>query len=349
MNYNIDHWKSYYSTIRQSSFAEYCLPFISGSLLDVCCGNGRDADYFYQKGIDVMAFDIIEMDKPYNYKSIDLGDNIEKFSFSSVDNVYCRFVLHAVPEHLEDYILIESNKILPVGGTLFIEARSDKGEHDGLHYRRLINIDTLLFKLMNIGFEITESTEERGYSIAHDNPELIRIIAKKTKEIETTGPTWEEFYTKKQIDQYSSSHLLLSVKKILYDIPFYLSFGTLLGAYREGGFIKHDTDVDVVLLDYSYNNIKRLCDRGYFALYGLTVVRHNPCIYSFAYKKDYIDLYFFQKKGMDYWLGRSYSIKSYQIENTPSMINFIGEEFMTFHNIEEYLIDLYGKDWRIPL
>ena len=40
---------------------------------------------------------------------------------------------------------------------------------------------------------------------------------------------------------------LLDFSKIMHHhgIPFFFIFGTLLGAVREGNFIKHDTDVDV--------------------------------------------------------------------------------------------------------
>lgn len=346
MNYSLDYWQEYNSSIIQSepsSFGIKCASLMKGSVLDICCGDCRDSDWFHSQGLDVKAFDIVEYDKPYDYRVINLMDR-SGFTFDNIDNVYCRFVLHAVPEYLEDYILVESSHY---GGKLFIEARSDKGTEDGTHYRRLINYDKLISKLKNIGFDILYSCEDSGLSVDHDDPILIRVIAQKVlKDIDLLS--WDDFYKHTSIDPDSAKHLLLSVRTILTGIPFYLAFGTLLGAYRENDFIKYDTDIDIVLLDSQRDAVSDLIDSGYFALYGLELVRNLDALYSFRYKDDHIDLYFFTRRKDKYWCWQSYSIGHSLIDKDPTVINFIGHDFQTFSNIEKYLTCQYG-DWRIPV
>jgi hypothetical protein len=108
-------------------------------------------------------------------------------------------------------------------------------------------------------------------------------------------------------------------------------------------------DVDIVLRRDSYNDVLSLINKGYFALYELSLIRIDKWLFTFAYKDDYIDLYFFEKRGNHYWLGQSYSIESYQIDDTPSEIDFLGEQFITVSNIEKYLVRHYGADWRVPI
>lgn len=179
MNYDIEYWKVYQlKETRQSSFAEFCLPKMNAgeSLLDMCCGNCRDADFFLSNNLKVKAFDIGDINRPY-YEKIDLTQ--KSLSYVNFHHVFCRFVLHAVPEYLEDRILVGAYKALLLNGYLYIEARSDKGTEDGKHYRRLINIEKLKTKLKNIGFDIIYENEDTGLSVDYDDPVLIRIIAKK--------------------------------------------------------------------------------------------------------------------------------------------------------------------------
>ena len=147
LKYNIDFWKSFDRskvTTKNSTFAEFCLPYMKQgeSVLDICSGNGRDSIFFKENNFFVSSFD---------YETLDLKDRKPKFSLDKTfNNIYCRFVLHCIPEGLEDYVLINSHSVLNVGGLLYIEARSDKGEVSNTinqHYRRLIDKEVLKKKL----------------------------------------------------------------------------------------------------------------------------------------------------------------------------------------------------------
>jgi len=178
IQYDVNFWKTFDKTkvtTEHSSFAQFCLPYMKrGDLLvDICCGNYRDTKFFTENDLIVDAFD---------YEDFNLEDKLPMFGLAQMyDHAYCRFVLHAVPEHLEDYVLLNSYKVLNTDGFLYIETRSDKGKKPGNdHYRRLINMGTLKSKLIRLNFEIVFESESADVSVYNnENPVLIRLIAIK--------------------------------------------------------------------------------------------------------------------------------------------------------------------------
>lgn len=148
----------------------------------------------------------------------------------------------------------------------------------------------------------------------------------------------------------NAKYLLLSVKEILGDIPFYLGFGTLLGAYRNGNFIEYDDDVDVILKIEYYPEVLGLVKSGCFAEYGLACTRSDGWTITFNFNGEHIDLYFFNRRRTGYYkCGRAFNIDNYQLDNPPTKINFLDTEFNTVSDIESYLLKVYGEDWRIPI
>jgi len=356
LEYNINFWKGFDRTkvtTKNSTFAEFCLSYMKQgeSVLDICYGNGRDSTFFKDNNLIVSSFD---------YETLDLRDKKPKFSLGKTfNNVYCRFVLHCIPEGLEDYVLISAHSVLDIGGLLCIEARSDKGEVSDVidqHYRRLIDGEMLRKKLKHLDFEILFEIETAGLSIYNeDDPVLIRIIAKKSGEIRTRGTLREEKKTYCPINPFYSIYLLLTVKRILEEnnIPFFLVFGTLLGAYRDKGFIKYDTDIDLGLLEEYKEKIMNLIDEGYFAIYGFLFTREwhkKTHLVALQYKTDWVDFWFFKKVGSLYRSGKAYSIKPSQIEHGFSTIKFYGHEFKTVKNIEDFLDRHYPEHgWKTPV
>lgn len=354
--YTVDFWKKFDRTnvtTEPSTFSTFCLPYMKGgqTVLDICSGNGRDSLFFKNNGLNVTSFD---------HEVLDLKDRIPRFGLNKTfDNVYCRFVLHCIPEYLEDYVLLNSHKVLRDGGLLCVEVRSDKGEiSSGInhHYRRLINIDDLRKKLRNLNFEIVSEVESAGLSVYNnEDPVLIRFVAKKIGEIKIRGTVRDEKKTYCCINPLYSVYLLMKVKQIFdaNNILFFLVFGTLLGAYRDKGFIKHDSDIDLGLLDEYRQKVMELIDEGYFAIYGFWYIREwhkKTHLVALQYKTDYIDFWFFKKMGDLYRSGRYYNILSHQIDKGFSEIEFYGEKFKTVNNIERYLKRHYlNTDWKTPM
>lgn len=154
------------------------------------------------------------------------------------------------------------------------------------------------------------------------------------------------------ISEEDGREILLKTKELFKAIglKFYLSFGTLLGAVREGTIIPGDEDVDIMINDedilynnlpYLYNNNFKLCRivKGIF--------------YSFRInEKAYIDVYIIKKLNFSIWKPFCYSLAGYvtpkKYLTNHTEINFLNEKFLCPTNPEKLIEFWYGKDWRIP-
>lgn len=82
------------------------------------------------------------------------------------------------------------------------------------------------------------------------------------------------------------------------NIFFWLDYGTLLGAYREHDFIKHDFDLDIGLWLKDAETAKKAMLKNNFKLIRCFKIKNdeNQVEYCFAYKGVSIDLFFYEKK-----------------------------------------------------
>ena len=120
----INYWNSFYkknSISSESTFAKFTYRKIKkfrGKILDIGCGNGRDAYFFNKKGFNVLGVDISQKaiqinskDKIKNliFKRFDVGKDKLKSKF---EIIYCRFFVHTLDEMLENKLIniIKINK-----------------------------------------------------------------------------------------------------------------------------------------------------------------------------------------------------------------------------------------------
>ena len=135
-----------------------------------------------------------------------------------------------------------------------------------------------------------------------------------------------------------------------FKIPFYLVFGTLLGAIRDNGFIKHDNDVDIAILDRYVEDLCALLESNLFKMSGFKIVKAMKGIITFTRDSESIDIFIYSKYNNKYkcytpWL--IYHDPAPFFDN-PSVIEFLGQEFQTVQNPKRYLSLHYGRGWRKP-
>jgi len=139
---------------------------------------------------------------------------------------------------------------------------------------------------------------------------------------------------------------LVALKYILdkYGVPFFLGFGTLLGACREKDFIENDQDVDILVMERDENCLVSALLSLEFSECGLSIVRtHQKYLVSISLGVGYVDIYVFRPEGRlsKCW---QYSIETERLEN-PEKRMFLGLEYLVPRDPESYLSEKYG-DWK---
>jgi hypothetical protein len=137
------------------------------------------------------------------------------------------------------------------------------------------------------------------------------------------------------------------------DIPFMLIYGTLLGAVRDGGFIKHDSDTDL-LIDEEVES-KLLDVIPVLEKEGLLLVRYEKItflglgdiVYSFMKNNMWIDIFILQHAG-EHCIIAGIKYPYYYFIKAGKVV-FYDDEYAIPSNIDDCLTLLYGKDWKTPI
>lgn len=141
-------------------------------------------------------------------------------------------------------------------------------------------------------------------------------------------------------------------------IKYFLSWGTALGLYRNKDFIKHDTDIDIDVIDkINYDDIKNALKSQ-----GMKLAR------AVFFKKRVQQLIFVSEGGVlfdiMFWtkkrniLGRSVLLNfaepcwlaklPYCFSQGTYYIEYKNKKYPAYFPIEKYLATIYGNDWRVP-
>lgn len=176
---SIDYWEDYYKKYTHtepSLFARFLINegYVEpgNSLVDLCCGDGRDTLFLNERVSSVIGVDGATLVKEECVLRGDIVDYMDKNL--APDVTYCRFGLHVVEEHIEDKILSWSNK-------LCVECRSDVGEKPpDTHFRRYINAEAFLLKVLAAGYRVKYFVHSTGLSpTPQRDPFLIRLVGEK--------------------------------------------------------------------------------------------------------------------------------------------------------------------------
>ena len=131
--------------------------------------------------------------------------------------------------------------------------------------------------------------------------------------------------------------------------PFWLDFGTLLGYHRSGGIIPHDIDIDVAMMEDSYEVVKKIKDQMPKGLrfYDTSHNHEGPKIF-FSFKGYDFDVFFYQDEGdtvrtfveADYPNERQHIPK--KLIFPLSEDSFLGEKVTVPTDTKGYLELMYG-------
>jgi bifunctional enzyme CysN/CysC len=200
-----EYWQQFYEhtkgVFEPSSFAisveHQLVP--NSEIVEVGCGNGRDAAFFAERGHNVLGLDIsaqaIDLSRSKHNRPSLTFDNLTLSALretkrNSFDAVYSRFCLHAMTLDEEIETFEAAAAVLKPRGLLFVECRSindplarlgeviSPTERIHGHYRRFIIKDELLSRARVSGFEVLEVIEGSGLAVFGDeDPLIIRLKA----------------------------------------------------------------------------------------------------------------------------------------------------------------------------
>jgi len=210
---DINYWNDYYQShqhlpeiSKPSNFAIFCSQklelLFNGKkvkILEIGCGNGRDAEHF-SLSHDVHACDLSEVSiselqkKPETKVKYFTADFSKLKTSEKFDVVYSRFTLHSVDDEAEWNTIQSVYDILNEGGVFLIETRSNydelcgRGEkvsdnewiYDG-HYRRFNVLEDFIKRLKVAGFDPEYVIQSKDLAPFGDrNPVVIRTILRKS-------------------------------------------------------------------------------------------------------------------------------------------------------------------------
>lgn len=152
-------------------------------------------------------------------------------------------------------------------------------------------------------------------------------------------------------------------------IKFWLEFGTLLGYYREHGFIPHDFDIDTGTYYENINAVKSALESAGFKLVREYEVLNDGGIEQcYLYKHTTIDVFYFRKEGDVMYCNSFYPLPSYDMSKKKYVnrvvpfgvkrievpyMDYIPAIFMNCNvfvpkDTDRYLRTHYGDDYMIP-
>jgi len=183
------YWHEFYKSGRaptfSSQFAVFVQSWIQGQrarIYEFGAGNGRDAGFFHGLGHIVHASDQVasaelqELAASSQRFFLEEGDVIGTSALATPENsdevqttiVYSRFFQHAIPQEVEDEMLVNLRSTLPVGALCFFEFRIDEDEalpktFDG-HYRRYQPAASFIERASATGMELRYSVTGSGFA-----------------------------------------------------------------------------------------------------------------------------------------------------------------------------------------
>jgi hypothetical protein len=161
----------------------------------------------------------------------------------------------------------------------------------------------------------------------------------------------------------NGGNLLHYFKEVLdqNNITFWLTSGTLLGAYRENRLLRHDLDLDVAAFaDVRPQLQAALTAAGFKLTHEFGIVGEKIVEQTFSYKNVKIDVFYADKandKILTYCFFKAPERENEAAWNTVQIkfpntefikYEFLGEQYLIPEKTQEYLSANYGEDFMTP-
>jgi len=124
------------------------------------------------------------------------------------------------------------------------------------------------------------------------------------------------------------------------DIKYWLDFGTLLGAYRDGGIINIDYDIDIGVFHEDIGKIRKLATEN----------TNNGTTYLFPFFHK-LDIFSYIEDGKENLYCPAINSKPFPkiLVDNLSTIQMYGKSFSVPNDISDYLIIKYSDDFDTPI
>ena len=132
--------------------------------------------------------------------------------------------------------------------------------------------------------------------------------------------------------------------------PFYLYFGTLLGAVRDRDFIAHDYDTDVMILEETRPRLAEAAPALIAAGFEFARCKARGRFVTFLRNDEFIDVYV-ARRSLRLPCRRCWDVDGNLVgpESLAGFTDFpfLGETYQVPLQYERVLAEMYGPDWRI--
>ena len=152
-------------------------------------------------------------------------------------------------------------------------------------------------------------------------------------------------------------------------VQAFLTFGTLLGAYRDKGFIAYDPDVDLGVIDRNLpKNMYEVMAKHGFQLCKQNIISETKQVLedTYIYKGIHLDVFHYFEEGGDYYtlVAQLHETKDWKEANATDgfpceKVSVVKTEFQrqNFMNIDvympikihEWLVDMYSESYMTPI
>jgi SAM-dependent methyltransferase len=205
-----EYWNKYYKDRRSnqdlipSQFATFVAGEIltakQGLIVEVGCGNGRDALFFARHNFDVLGIDAsVEaidvcrtaangLKADFIVGDVDDSDLLRLIQMNlrerPVALLYSRFFLHAVSDKSQTAMLDLSNALCKTGALMALEFRTVRDKQltkeTESHFRRFIDPLTLIEEAYRFGFRVEYFVEGFGYAkYRGDDAHVARVMLRR--------------------------------------------------------------------------------------------------------------------------------------------------------------------------